>query len=155
MSGNKKIKNATPITYNGIDFKSTLEKRLYIHMLKLGITPLYELNKYVMSEKVVPKVPFFNRTKRKTFHRIMSPIREITYTPDFEFQYGKVWCIIEAKGMENDVFPVKRNLFRKMLETWDNPVMYFEIRTIRELNQAFEYIKEYNETLSKNEQKTV
>ena len=41
MSGNKKVRNATPITYDGIDFKSTLEKRLYIHMLKLGITPLY------------------------------------------------------------------------------------------------------------------
>ena len=144
---NKKVKGATPVEYNGIKFKSTLEKRLYIHMLKLGIKPLYEANKYVLSEKVIPKVPFFNRTKRKTFHKIMSPIREVTYTPDFEFLYGAVWCIIEAKGKENDVFPFKRNLFRKMLETWDSPVAYFEVRTIRELNQALDFIKELNDMI--------
>lgn len=143
-SENKKIKNATTCEYDGLIFKSKLEKRLYIHMLKLGIRPLYEAHKYVLSEKVIPTVPFFNRTKRKTFHRIMSPIREVTYTPDFEFEHEGVWCIIEAKGKENDVFPFKRNLFRKFLEGFPKPVMYFEVKTIRELNQAIEYIKEYS-----------
>ena len=70
----------------------------------------------------------------------MSPIPAITYTPDFTFEYNGILVIMEIKGFENDVFPVKRNLFRKLLETYDTPCMFFEIRTKRELLEAINII---------------
>lgn len=66
----------------------------------------------------------------------MEPISPITYTPDFTFLLNGVFVIIEVKGFENDVFPVKRNLFRKYLESATTPVMYFEVRNKRELMQS-------------------
>ena len=37
----------------------------------------------------------------------------IRYTPDFYFRYGKLDVYIEAKGIENDVFYIKKKLFIK------------------------------------------
>ena len=43
--------------------------------------------------------------------------------------------------MENDVFPYKKKLFRKLLESFDK-VLFFELGTIRQLKQAITIIKE-------------
>ena len=137
---NKKIKNATFVEYNGIQFKSKLEERMYKHLISKGITPKYEAERYVLSEKVIPKVPFYNRTKVRGFHRIKGPISQITYTPDFTFDINGWHIILEIKGAENDVFPVKRNLFRKLLEHSKKKVAYFEVRTLKELNTTLDII---------------
>lgn len=138
---NKKIINSNPNRYRNIDFKSQAETRTYKTLLVEGYNPKYEEITFELSPKVRPTVPFYNRTKGKGFHLISEPISPITYTPDFTFKYNGMLIIIEVKGFENDVFPVKRNLFRKYLETVDYPVMYFEIRTKKELLQALEYMK--------------
>lgn len=138
---NRKIQNAHPNRYNGIDFKSTTETRIYKALRTCGINPDYEAITYVLSPRMRPTVPFFNRTKEKGFHLIMEPISPITYTPDFTFTLNGIFVIVEVKGFENDVFPVKRNLFRKYLETLDYPVMYFEVRNKRELLQSLEFVK--------------
>lgn len=137
---NKKIKNATKTTESGIAFKSETEARIYKALVAEGFDPLYEKVTFTLSEKIRPTVPFFNRIKG-LLGLDMKPVQAITYTPDFTFEYNGILIVIEVKGFENDVFPVKRNLFRKHLETLSQPSMFFEVRTKKELLEALKIIR--------------
>lgn len=141
MIVNKKVRNANPLEYNGIKFKSRVEVSIYRLLKTHNIEAKYEEETFILSPPIRPTVPFYNRTKKAGFHSIMSPIDSITYTPDFTFIYNNILVIIEVKGFENDVFPVKRNLFRKLLETLDTYCMFFEVRTQKEMLEALEVIK--------------
>lgn len=140
MMKNKKIKNATKITSSGIEFKSHLEATVYETLTKAGMNPVYEGKTFQFVPKLRPTIPFFNRIS-KVFGLDMKPIQPITYTPDFTFEYNGILVIIEAKGVENDVFPVKRNLFRRHLESLDIPSIFFEIRNKKELLEAIKIIR--------------
>ena len=137
---NKKIKNATKITSSGIQFKSEIESRLYETLVTEGFNPESEGRTFILSPRVRPSVTFFNRVG-KTFELDMKPIQPITYTPDFTFEYNGIFVVIEVKGFENDVFYVKKNLFRKYLETLNQPSMFFEVRTKKELLEAIRIVK--------------
>lgn len=146
---NKKIKNATKKQYNGIQFKSILETMVYKTLVQAGFEPQYEGRKFCIWEGFYPQVPFYNRNKTtKNLELDTVKLRDITYTPDFVFEHEGVLIIIEAKGMENDVFPVKKKLFRGWLEKQSFKSMYFEVYTKRNLLQAIEIIK----TLKKDEE---
>ena len=67
---------------------------------------------------------------------------DITYTPDFTFEYNDYFIIIEAKGYENDTFPIKKKMFRKILEAYKK-ALYFEIFTKKQLVDAIKIIKSY------------
>ena len=140
MAGNKKIKNATKTTESGIAFKSEIEARIYKALVAEGFDPLYEKVTFTLSEKIRPTVPFFNRIKG-LLGLDMKPVQAITYTPDFTFEYNGILIVIEVKGFENDVFPVKKNLFRKHLETLNQPSMFFEVRAKKELLEALKIIR--------------
>ena len=84
----------------------------------------------------------------------MAKVRDITYTPDFIILYNGTMFIIEAKGIENDTFPLKKKLFRRLLESMEMPCVYFEVRTKRELLEAIKIIKSYGTTTRQN-QKTL
>lgn len=137
---NKKIRNATKTTELGIAFRSEVEARIYKALVAEGFNPLYEKVTFTLSEKIRPTVPFFNRIKG-LLGLDMKPVQAITYTPDFTFEYNGILIVIEVKGFENDVFPVKRNLFRKHLETLNQPSMFFEVRTKKELLEALRIIR--------------
>lgn len=137
---NKKIKNASKVISSNISFKSHLECMIYNTLVEHGITPEYEKKTFEFVPKLRPKVPFFKRIS-KVFGLEMKPLQPITYTPDFTFYKNGVLIIIEAKGFENDVYPIKRNLFRRYLETYGHPVLFFEIRTKKELLIALNIIK--------------
>lgn len=137
---NKKIRNATKTTESGIAFKSETEARIYKALIAEGFDPLYEKVTFTLSEKIRPTVPFFNRIKG-LLGLDMKPVQAITYTPDFTFEYNGILIVIEVKGFENDVFPVKRNLFRKHLETLNQSSMFFEVRTKKELLEALRIIR--------------
>lgn len=147
MQENKKIKNATPVNFNDIHFKSTIERTIYRALIQQGITPIYEGSTFTLSPRLRPiKVPYYTRRKVKGDSKTqlcldMSPIDSITYTPDFTFLLNGIFVIIEVKGFVNDIFPVKRNLFRKYLESSEIPIMYFEIRSKKELLRALEIVK--------------
>ena len=147
METNKKIKNATPVTFQDIHFKSTIERTIYKALVQQGITPVYEGFTFTLSPYLRPKrTPYYTRRKVKGTPKTqlcldMSPIDSITYTPDFTFTLNGIFVIIEVKGFVNDVFPIKRNLFRKYLETSKVPTMYFEVRSKRELLKALEVVK--------------
>lgn len=141
---NRKVKNATPLEYDGIHFKSSLEVMIYRTLKEQGFPVRYEPQKIVVWEGFRPTVPFYDKDNvTRMLKKQMKKLLDITYTPDFMFEYGGHQIIIEAKGFVNDTFPIKKKLFRKWLE--DHPEsIYFEIYTKKQLMQAVEIINNLN-----------
>ena len=111
---NKKIKNASPLEYDDIFFKSKLEKMIYQTLREQGFPVEYKPHKFVIWQGVRPTVPFYDKDKTTRMLKLESKkIIDITYTPDFVFKYNDFLVIIEAKGMENDRFYLKKKMFRK------------------------------------------
>ena len=166
---NKKIRNATQCKSGNLTFKSQLEKSVYNTLSELGFNPQYEPRTYELWSGFMPLTPFYDKeTDTQQSKRIeggdtvknrmlvlkTGKITGIRYTPDFYFKYGKLDVYIEAKGVENDVFYIKKKLFRKYLDDYliktGQQSIYFEIYTKKQLLQAIEIIKEYEPTLSKD-----
>lgn len=154
MAENKKIKNARESVFNGITFKSKLEESFYKTLKAANLDPDYELMKFILIDGFRPTVPFYNRSKSKVFRLDMSKVRDITYTPDFTLLYNDTLFIIEAKGIENDTYPLKKKLFRRLLESMKVPCVYFEVHTKRELLKVIDIIKSYGKATGQN-QKTI
>lgn len=139
---NKKIKNASPLEYDGISFKSKLEKMIYQSLREQGFSVEYEPRKFVIWQGFRPTVPFYNKDKTTRMLKLENKkIIDITYTPDFMFEYNGFLVIIEAKGMENDCFYLKKKMFRKWLEDNHPNSIYFEIYTKKQLLQSLNIIK--------------
>ena len=150
MAENKKIKNARESVFNGITFKSKLEESFYKTLTAANLDPNYELMKFILIDGFRPTVPFYNRSKSKVFRLDMSKVRDITYTPDFTLLYNDTLFIIEAKGIENDTYPLKKKLFRRLLESMKVPCVYFEVHTKRELLEVIDIIKSYGKATGQN-----
>lgn len=142
---NHKVKNATPLEYNNIQFKSRLEVMIYKTLLQEGFNVQYEPTKYIIWEGFKPNVSFYNKDKKTRMLKLDNKrLIDITYTPDFIFEYKDTTIVIEAKGFENDTFPIKKKLFRKWLEKQNsqgNKYIFFEIFTKKQLMQAIDIIK--------------
>ena len=142
---NHKVKNATPLEYNNIQFKSRLEVMIYKTLLQEGFSVQYEPTKYIIWEGFKPNVSFYNKDKKTRMLKLDNKrLIDITYTPDFVFEYKDTTIVIEAKGFENDTFPIKKKLFRKWLENQNsqgNKYIFFEIFTKKQLMQAIDIIK--------------
>lgn len=95
-SANKKVRNATPLEFNGIQFKSKLEVFCYESLQKNKIPAEYEEHKFQILE------PFTYNDKK---------IRGMYFTPDF---VGDDF-IIECKGFMNDAFPLRWKIFKYYL----------------------------------------
>lgn len=163
MGSNKKIVNATRNTYDDIVFKSILEKTVYSTLILLGYNPQYEPQTFTLFEGFNPITPFYDKMsdskmkKAKLGCRMLElksgKIIGIKYTPDFYFRYKDIDVYIEAKGMENDVFYIKKKLFIKFLDdrytSTGQKSMYFEIYNKRQLLQALEIIKDYGKDSSR------
>jgi len=117
---NKKVRNATVLSYYGIQFKSKLELYCYKKLKEANIDFQYEKVKY----EIVPGFTFTNDSYElfkvkgvRTFDKQRSKIRPITYTPDFVGYYpiSRKLFIIETKGNPNDAFPLRWKLFKKHL----------------------------------------
>ena len=141
LSNNRKIRNATPLEYNGITFKSKLEVMIYKTLKEEGFPVQYEPEKISIWEGFKPTVPFYDKDNMSRLLKLhMTKLLNITYTPDFMFTYNGHQVIVEAKGFVNDVFPIKLKLFRAWLE--DHPKsIYFEIHSKKQLLQAVDIIK--------------
>lgn len=139
---NRKIRNASPLEYDGIFFKSKLEKMTYQILRENGFPVKYEPKKFIIWEGFKPNIPFYNKDKKTRLLKLDSKkIISISYTPDFVFPYNNHIIIIESKGLENEVFPLKKKIFRKWLENNCRNSIYFEIYTKRQLLQAIDIIK--------------
>lgn len=139
---NKKIKNASPLEYDGISFKSKLEKTIYQTLKENHFPVQYEPQKFIIWEGFKPTVPFYNKDKATRMLKLETKkLINITYTPDFIFYHNNHMVVIEAKGMENDCFYIKKKMFRKWLEEHQPDSIFFEIYTKRQLLQAIDTIK--------------
>ena len=166
---NKKMRSATECKSGNLTFKSQLEKSIYNTLSELGFNPQYEPRTYELWGGFVPITPFYDKeTDTQQAKRIKGgdtiknrmlvlktgKIIGIRYTPDFYFRYGKLDVFIEAKGIENDVFYIKKKLFRRYLDEHffktKQHSIYFEVYTKKQLLQAIEIIKEYESTLSED-----
>lgn len=139
---NKKIINASPLEYDGISFKSKLEKMAYQTLKEQGFPVLYEPRKFIIWEGFRPNVPFYNKDASTRMLKMDSKkVIDISYTPDLMFEYNNHLIIIEMKGFENNTYPLKKKIFRKWLESNNPNSIYFEIFTKKQLLQAIDIIK--------------
>ena len=149
MSENRRIKNATPyVAFDGTQMRSKLETRVYKWLYDLGFEPKYEPETFTCWKGPRPTVPFYDLSKSRHNQLNMKKLVDMSYTPDFIFEYKGIKIIIEAKGFENDQFPIRKKLFRAYLETLDYPVIYAEIYIKRQLK---EFIDKLNEETATNE----
>ena len=165
QKSNKKIKNALVNKEGNMTFKSILEKSVYNTLLQYGFSPKYEYITFTLWGGFCPITPFYDRETPKqrdkrvkenpesSYSRLLKQktdkIIGIRYTPDFYFKYKNLNVYIEAKGIENDVFYIKKKLFIKYLDdlfikTGEYSI-YFEVYTKKQLLQAIEIIKDYAE----------
>lgn len=164
MTANKKIRNATQSSSRGITFKSQLEKSIYNTLLQQGFEPQYEPKTFTLWDGFTLITPFYdketdkqNQKRAELLGKKVSKIlvkKEgkvigIRYKPDFYFKYNDLNVYIEAKGIENDVFYIKKKMFIKYLddrylESGEKSI-YFEVYTKKQLLQAVEIIKEYGQ----------
>lgn len=170
MVNNKKIRNATICKTGNITFKSQLEKSIYNTLQQLGFNPQYEPKTFVLWDSFIPITPFYDKesdtqqkrriengdtNKSKSLVLKTSKIVGIRYTPDFYFKYKDLDVYIEAKGIENDVFYIKKKLFRYFLDQKLNSTgqhsIFFEIYTKKQLLQAIKIIENYEKPVEKSE----
>lgn len=139
---NKKIKNASPLEYDNIQFKSKLEKMVYQTLKEEDFPVEYEPRKFTIWEGFKPTVPFYNKDKStRMLKQDNKKIINVSYTPDFVFRCNEYLIVIEAKGIENNCFYLKKKMFRKWLEENEPKSIYFEIYTKKQLLQAIDIIK--------------
>ena len=162
---NKKIRNATQSSSKGITFKSQLEKSIYNTLLQQGFEPQYEPTTFTLWEGFEPITPYYDmETDKQKAKRLLEAVNNcpskiliqktgkivgIRYTPDFYFKYNDLNVYIEAKGIENDVFYIKKKMFIKHLDNLylekGERSIYFEVYTKKQLLQAIEIIKSYGQ----------
>jgi hypothetical protein len=119
---NKKVRNATALSYYGIKFKSKLELHCYKLLKEANIKFQYEKVKF----ELIPGFTFpndsyelFKKKGERYFGKQSSTIRPIKYTPDFVGYYPGTdkMFVIETKGNPNDAFPIRWKLFKRLIHT--------------------------------------
>lgn len=128
---NRKVKNATPTTYNGIRFRSKLEASFAKTMDELGIKYQYEPFKI----ELVPSFQYMGKT-----------IRCWDYIPDFVV-FNNI--IIEAKGFPNNAWPYKKKMILKHIVDNDYKYEFYEVKTITQLKKLIDELKQ-RETCKEN-----
>lgn len=123
---NKKIKNATKITCDEIQFRSKLEAYCYTKFKEAGIILNYEKEKFTLIEG-------FEYEGKK--------IRPMTYTPDFTNDT----FIIECKGFGNDLWPTKQKLFMQCLVKMADKRKFIVLKTQKDVNECITKILNYYE----------
>ena len=147
----KKVRNATPVTHDGINFKSNLEGYCYLYFKKRKINLKYEecvlpvIGGFTSNLKAyIPERKSKNRKSPLLLREMRSKILPITYTPDFTYRYKNKLFIIECKGKPNDVYPYKRKLFFRYLtqiqKNKGGDFYFFEPHNQKQIEQTFEII---------------
>lgn len=142
--GNKKIKNAKVLEIDGKRFKSKLELFTYNKLKENNILNFkYEEDKYVLLEGFEFNNSSIEVKKDKSFVESTKNIRPITYTPDFTcVDENKNGWIIECKGFNNDVFPLKWKWFKDYLTKNNYNVTLYKPNNQQNVIETIELIKE-------------
>jgi hypothetical protein len=112
------------VSYDGITFKSGLEKYMYKALKDANIPCEYEKHTF----ELLPSFTFLNdcierqaNSKGDFINRGNKKVLNLKYTPDF---IGDGF-IIETKGRANDAFPLRWKMFKHLITiTGDKRVLY-------------------------------
>lgn len=145
-----KIKgNKGKVIYENIQFDSKLEVNIYKFLKSKGFKVAYNEKSFELFKAFKPTVPFFRRGLNRKTHKNelkhdMTKLQNISYTPDFIFDYEGYHVIVEAKGFPNERYPMVRKMFRKYLETHNKNknIVYMEIKSVREMEQGLNLLKQ-------------
>lgn len=124
---NKKVRNATPNTYDGINFKSKLETNCYKIFQDKGITLKYEPTRFTLLEGFE-----YNGYK----------FRDITYTPDFIDEERGI--IIETKGFATNDFKLRWKLFLWYLKKTNSHYRVYILKNIKQIRECLEEVTSNN-----------
>jgi hypothetical protein len=115
---------ANKVSYDGINFASSLEKRMYIALKENNLFDKYEKEVFQLIDGFVfPNNSFEKQGNGKGDYKNMGnkKILGIKYTPDFT---GSDY-IIETKGRANESFPIRYKLFKRwLIENKDTRDLY-------------------------------
>jgi|TARA_R110000744_G_scaffold211555_1_gene330672 hypothetical protein len=126
-------------SYNGIEFQSLLEKRMYQLLHEEEIPVEYEEHSFTVFDALVYPQACYEGTPKKLYNK-GSKVRSITYTPDFVDPNGK-W-IIETKGYANESFPLRWKLFKRHLKENNLAYVLFMPRNKTQCLEVLELIKQ-------------
>lgn len=138
--------NNTIVTYDGIKFKSKLERTCYQLLQEAKISFKYEDETYTLIDKAsYPSMESVKRKGKKVFKNNPT-IRSVKYTPDFvgEFKDGTKW-IIETKGMKTTTFNIKWKLFKTQLIEKGLEVVLFMPTNKEEIVETIKLIQKYGQ----------
>ena len=126
-------------SYNGIEFQSLLEKRMYQLLHEEEIPVEYEEHSFTVFDALVYPQACYEGTPKKLYNK-GSKVRSINYTPDFVDPNGK-W-IIETKGYANESFPLRWKLFKRHLKENNLAYVLFMPRNKTQCLEVLELIKQ-------------
>ena len=126
-------------SYNGIEFQSLLEKKMYQLLHEQEIPVEYEEHSFTVFDALVYPQACYEGTPKKLYNK-GSKVRSITYTPDFVDPNGK-W-IIETKGYANESFPLRWKLFKRHLKENNLAYVLFMPRNKTQCLEVLELIKQ-------------
>ena len=148
---NLKIRNATPLKYKGIQFKSKLEVAAYKMLESEGFKPEYEQYTFHLWKGKKFSVPCYDMHKDRKIHKTVWGINsykpvDIRYKPDFVFFIDtdsdiRTMIVIELKGYANDRYPYVKKLFLRYLENNVPQSVFFEVHNQKQMKAAIEVIK--------------
>jgi NUMOD4 motif./HNH endonuclease. len=111
------ISRAKKYTYEGVEYKSSLEVYMATILREEGIYFGYEKVSFILQESFDSGSEYWERQSNgKGEYKIRSSsVRPITYVPDF---VGEGF-IIETKGWANESFPIKYKMFKNLVKNLD------------------------------------
>lgn len=144
-----RVKNATPIEIDGIQFKSKLEFYCYQQLKASGIPFTYEEERFILIDPFTFTNDSFELGKTKgerVFKKANSNIRAITYLPDFVGEYKNQPFIIETKGLIQDSFVLRYKLFKRHLQANGLNYDLYMPRNRKQIDETINLIKSKNES---------
>lgn len=147
---NKRVKGAKTIVFDGITFKSALEHSCYKKLKAAGLNFSYESEKITLWEGVKLKNIQVYSPKKIREGKYSPDLRlqtrallNTTYTPDFIVVKDNYKIYFDVKGKENDVYPLKKKMFLKILDNRKDGIkyMFFEPHSVKQMIKAIEIIK--------------
>lgn len=141
--GNKKIKNASKVIYDGIEFKSKLEGNCYLLLKASKLTFCHECMQCVLFTgfKDTGILEWSWGKDGNLKRKSMTKVADMTYTPDFVITGKEKVVFVESKGIFNDLFTTKRKMFYQYLSKLRiTNGIHYEYALVKNLKQMRELI---------------
>lgn len=140
----RKHVNAKPCTFNGIKFKSILEKECYKAFKNAGIPIAYEAETIQILDKFKDPAPFYKTWGKSILTERTDAVSGIEYTPDFvdKLDNPHYGFYIEVKGRANEAYPMRIKMFRLWRKNKGVNKEFYEVSNKKEIDMAIELIKQ-------------